>query len=314
MATLSFLPRPTFVYGALRSGTTVFRLMLDAHPAHNNPGEAEFLLDHLHPDPAVPDGWRYDRKALAADRKFIAQAIPVPDDHEGFDLLKYMISTLESRSPGSLSLNVHRDIGRLADILPDARFIHVLRDPRDVARSSVGMGWVGNSYYGADHWVATETAWDQAGLPEDRVLTVRFETLMSETESELTRVCHFLGLPFDPAMLGYYRNTTYGPPNPKIIQQWRRKAGAREIALIECRTGALMAARGYPPETDMRAPDRLESATLAVGNRLKRWRFNIRRYGLPLYAATHATRLIGARSLHRHLRQRQDEITIRTLQ
>jgi hypothetical protein len=36
-----------FVYGALRSGTTVFRLMLDSHPKISNPDEMDFLFDHV---------------------------------------------------------------------------------------------------------------------------------------------------------------------------------------------------------------------------------------------------------------------------
>jgi len=45
---------PVFVFGALRSGTTVFRLMLDAHGEIRNPGEADYLVDYRNPTPAIP--------------------------------------------------------------------------------------------------------------------------------------------------------------------------------------------------------------------------------------------------------------------
>jgi hypothetical protein len=39
--------RPVFIFGSMRAGTTVFRLMLDAHDGISNPGEVDFLFDHL---------------------------------------------------------------------------------------------------------------------------------------------------------------------------------------------------------------------------------------------------------------------------
>ena len=57
-----------FVYGALRSGTTLFRLMLQAAPSISNPGEADFLFDYIAPNPG--GGWQYDRASLSEDRMF----------------------------------------------------------------------------------------------------------------------------------------------------------------------------------------------------------------------------------------------------
>ena len=64
-----------FVYGALRSGTTAFRLMLDAHPLTVNPGEFDFLFDYLHADDTCPDGWRLDTDALSVLIAFSTQKI-----------------------------------------------------------------------------------------------------------------------------------------------------------------------------------------------------------------------------------------------
>src|SRR6056297_1046670 len=53
------------VYGALRSGTTLLRLMLDAHPSLSCPGETDFLFDHLS---ITDDGPLLDEEALEQDR------------------------------------------------------------------------------------------------------------------------------------------------------------------------------------------------------------------------------------------------------
>lgn len=275
---MTYQPRkdPVFVYGALRSGTTLFRLMLNAHEALQNPGEVDFLFDHLHPDPTHPTRWRYDLEALGDDRIFRAKSLSLPPGVDGCDLLAELIDQLTARNEEKvLTLNVHRHARQIAALLPGARFIHLVRDPRDVARSSVGMGWVGLSYFGLDHWLATERDWDKARMPAARVLPLRFEDLMADIEPRLTEVCAFLGVPFLPSMLEYYRDTTYGPPDPAIAGQWRGKASAREIALLDGKCGALLTARGYEAGGAPARPGRVELLRMIVENRLGRWRKGI---------------------------------------
>ena len=43
-------------------------------------------------------------------------------------------------------------------------------------------------------------------------------------------------------------------------------------------------------------------------NRTRRWRFNINRFGLPLFLAGHATRLPGLRAFRPGIRRRMDEM------
>ena len=291
---------PVIVYGALRSGTTVFRLMLNAHEGVQNPGEADFLFDALRRDPAGPGGWRYDRAALADSRIFAAHGLALRDDLDGLDLLADLLAQFRARVPEAvLTLNVHRHARRVREVLPEARIIHLLRDPRDVARSSVAMGWAGLSCYGVDHWIATERDWDAAGFPESQVLELRFERLMTDLDAELARVCDVLGGPVSRAMLDYHRDSTYAPPDPRLVEQWRRQASRREVALVEHRIGDLGPARGYPPAIPPHAPGALERASLALRNDLGRRRASLRRFGLPLLVGAKITGWIGAESLHR---------------
>lgn len=305
---------PIVLLGALRSGTTVFRLMLRHHPALASPGEADFLLDHIFRDGSHHTGWRYDRSALLDDRIFRAKEIEVQDDLDGCDLLHAMIESLAAKDPQCrLVLVFHRNAPKVAELLPSFPVLHLLRDPRDVARSSIGMGWVGNSYYGVKHWIDTEKGWDDANIPVDRVLTIKFEELMGDISSTLERVCAFLGLTFDPQMLTYHEDTTYDSPDPKIAQQWRRKALAREVALIEGLAMPLLTERGYTPAGAPRYPGMLEGIWLGLQNRLIRWRYNIRRFGLWLFFAHHAAQALGMKSLAHRLRKSQEEILTKTL-
>jgi hypothetical protein len=304
---------PIFVYGALRSGTTLFRLMLNSHAGLKNPGEVDFLFDFLERDPSHPTGWRYRREDMARHRIVRAHGLDLRADLDGLDLLADMIAQFEARGPGPLTMNVHRHAPLIAGILPHARFIHLLRDPRDVARSSIGMGWAGNSFRGVDHWIRTETEWAQAKIDPARVLEMKFEDLMADLEPRLTEVCDFLGISFSPAMLDYHKNTSYGPPDPAIAQQWKRKASPREIALLEGRLGPLLENSGYAPNGAPAIPGSWEKLRLETQNRMGRWRFNIRRFGLPLYLSSHVTRRMGPAWLDRRLRLAMDARVIRIL-
>lgn len=301
---------PIFVFGALRSGTTLLRLMLKHHSQIHSPGEADFLFDHITKESG---GWRYDRAALEGDRIFRAKNTPLRTDLEGAELAKGLIADLAATGTGLMSLNIHRNAPIMAELFPNAKIIHLLRDPRDVARSSIGMGWTGNSFFGVDHWIGTEAGWDQANYPAGQVLTVRFEKLMGNLEPELARICGFLGLEFEPGMLKYYENSTYGPPDPKISQKWREKASAREVALIEGRVGPLLAARGYEPAGTPAMPGAWELTRLKVESRWKRWRYNVRRYGFRLFAGRHLARTFGLKEIEKKLAARQEAIQIASL-
>ena len=301
-------PALVFVYGALRSGTTLVRLMLDAHPQVSNPGETDFLFDYLFRDENHPTGWRYDFAAMTADRIFQNHALSIPDDYDGLDLLQHFLARLANRKPGVLTLNIHRNADRIVDIFPDTRIIHVLRDPRDVARSSIGMGWAGTLYHGVGHWMKTETAWDAVAgrLHPERVFDLRYESLFSDVEGTLRDLSSFLGVPYDPNMLNYHKKSTYAPPDISLVEQWRRKSPQRDITQMESRARSLMTARGYTPSTPQTRLSIFEKGWLSLKNKAYRWRFGIRRFGLVLYVTEKLTRWLRLSIPHRRVVRRMN--------
>ena len=95
-------------------------------------------------------------------------------------------------------------VPEIAGDFPDARFIHLVRDGRDVAaeqlRSAFGPR---NVYAAALLWRQTMAAGlgGRADLKPTRWLDVRYETLVAEPEAELRRILGFLQEDFDPAVL-----------------------------------------------------------------------------------------------------------------
>lgn len=279
MTQTTFRPdRTVAVYGALRSGTTLLRLMLDAHPQLSCPGETDFIFDHLRGSgPAA----RYDETAMERDRIYRAHrtlyaGTPLPD---------LTPDALINRIAGADSIAVlmlHRRISRAVAIYPDLRIIHFLRDPRDVARSSIGMGWAGNVYYGIDHWLETETDWARIApdLPENQVLTIHYEDLIAAPENTLRLICGFLGVDYTPAMLAYDKTSTYDKPSKDLSVQWKHKQTPRDVGLIEAKIGPLLTACGYQPSGFApRQPSLFEKLGLALGNKRARWTKRVQRYG-----------------------------------
>lgn len=310
---------PVFIAGALRSGSTLLSLMLERHPAIDCHGEFDYLFDAFAPDGGVAGAERLDAAAfdaaLAEHYGFLMRGRPMPAGRSTVERLRAHVAALSVEGK-VMAMCVHRNFVSAQEIFPEARFIHLLRDPRDCARSAIGMGWAGNVLRGLEPWIGAEQSWDRLRprLAPERFIEVRYEQLVAEPERELARLCGFLGLSFDAAMLDL-SDTSYAPPSASYANQWRRNMGPGEERLVVARVGAMMQARGYEPRDPAPAPiGRFEHLRLRWQDRVARHRFRIARFGLPLYLGELLARSPGARSLHRAVWLRMLEIDKRYMQ
>src|SRR6185369_1116749 len=98
-----------------------------------------------------------------------------------------------------------RHLPAIGTLLPEASFLHLIRDGRDVALS-LRPQWFAPSREIeelAAHWRdGVETA-RRDGARCRRYLEVRFEALVLDSERVLREICGWLELPYDSAMLDY---------------------------------------------------------------------------------------------------------------
>jgi len=270
-----------FICGALRSGTTLLRLMIEGNPALSNPGEMDFLFEAPPRNNGAFDMNAYEAE-VSRNRVFVGLNLKFSSGLGYEDQVRDFIRQL--RKPGKrLTINIHRHFDRVPSIFPEARYVHLLRDPRDAAKSAIGMGWAGNVYHGVDHWINSERSFAALAkkIPPHQIFRIKNEDLIRDARAVLTSICSFLGVAYDDAMLDYPSRSSYGPPDPKLVEQWRVSLTERELGLIEGKTAQMMADRGYALSgVRPLAPGSLEKTWLRLANSWGRWRFSARRNGV----------------------------------
>jgi hypothetical protein len=305
-----------FLIGAERSGTTLLRIMLNAHPELSFKSEFEFAVDLVGDDGQWPSMERY-REHLRLDRIFSMTGFALDD---GLDYPTLVRGFLEQRRARDgkprVGATVHRHFGRILHLWPDAGFIHIVRDGRDVARSRVREGWAGNAWDAAHEWVRVEEQIErlEREIGPGRMIHVRYESLVADAPSELTRICAFMGLEYAPAMLEFDRGSTYEKPDARASQRWKTKASPREVALIESVQGEMLERRGYElsgyrvvrPGPVGRRWLRLHSRAVCAGFRLKR-------YGPRVWIAEMVARRLGLKGMAGRVQLRINEIQRRHL-
>jgi tetratricopeptide (TPR) repeat protein len=189
--------RPVFVVGMPRSGTTLVEQILASHPAVY--GADELLFWNLAADQvsAAPASERAGTIArLGAE--YLAQ-------------LARRTSTAArviDKLPGNFE-----NIGLIHAALPDAKFIHLERDPRDTCVSIFFQGFTAAHAYSTDledlahyyreyrrlmaHWRMT--------LPVGSLLDVPYEALVADPETWTRRMLAHIGLPWDARCLDFHR-------------------------------------------------------------------------------------------------------------
>jgi hypothetical protein len=299
--------RPIFLVGAERSGTTLLRLLLDRHRKLAWHGEFEFAVDLIsdHGDwPSQPSLVEHLRK----DRVFNHWGLRILDSEDPSEITHDFLVQWHRRSGKPLlGATIHRHLDRIPTVWPNACYIHIVRDPRDVAKSMVAMGWDGNVWSAIDRWIEVEQSWDRLRdrlFPYDWI-EIRFEQLIRSPQVELARLCEFLTVDFDPSMTEPNDGSTYKPPDVSLVEQWRRKLTPSELRWIESKAGSMMAGRGYQPtDSNARPTGPIESAMLRADSRIRKSMHARQTLGTRLWLECLVSNRIGSVSWRDSVRRR----------
>lgn len=216
---------PIFIVGMIRSGTTLMEQILSAHPDVGAAGEQYFWLD-------------YGEEAIDFNSRRM-----IPD--KTADLARRYLSILKSYAgdkphiTDKNPLNVLL-VGQLHTIFPNARFIHMRRDPIDnclsiwITRTGVPAPYANRMEdiaFVYEQYMRLVRHWRKE-MPADRYMEVRYEDLVENREEVLQRLLPFCGLEWNDACLEHEKNqrmvTTPSlwqvrqPIYKTSVQRWKR--------------------------------------------------------------------------------------------
>jgi Sulfotransferase family len=291
------VPAP-FVVGIARSGTTLLRLMLDAHPELTIPPETHFLpmlFNHFNRwvEERVEGGELRERSMelitghprwgdIDIDpeevRRRMAEHDPLTAGDAARSLYEAYAAHVGKPRWGDKSPPYTWKAKRIQRELPEAHFIHLIRDGRDVALSLSEVSWgPGDVQAAAAKWVdeLTRARGRARRLAPGTYMEVRYEDLVAEPEPLLRRIAEFVDLPWDGTMLTYHQGAeermsevirdfhpmgggtitaeerkrqhelVSSPPSSSRVGRWRTEMSEDDRRAFEGVAGKLLAELGY---------------------------------------------------------------------
>ncbi len=277
--------------GMNRSGTTLLRMMLDAHPQLTIPPETHFVPDRIkavrEPDATPEDALEAMKSAREwgdfgfSDEEMLARLRALPKLKPGAAVRTFYEAYMQQQGKprwGEKTPTYVQKMKLIQRALPEARFVHVIRDGRDVALSVLDR--TVRDLTAADiarRWQKKITKAREDAPALEHYTEIRYEDLIMRTEPVLREVAEFCDLPWDDSMLTYYERSgerlkemaralpgdgrakelsverrmkthemTTKPPSADRVARWRTQMSYDQRVEFEELAGDLLAQLGYP--------------------------------------------------------------------
>jgi len=270
--------RPFFIVSAPRSGSTLLRLMLDAHPNLAVP-PPDWLFDLVYPYLYSYGDLRKPANLLALAADMLATPTikkwpekPAPDElvklsseqtfaglyaalHDWYARIEKKVRWGEKTPRNSFWVD------EISALWPGAQFIHIVRDGRDQAIDiSDSLLWPYSVYSGALLWQRYVVAIRDAAqrLAAGSFLEIRYEDLCADPEKIVKQICEFLGERLDQRMLRPHETRsaqewsthplhakTAQPISTGYCEMYKTRLGASDVAALEAVIGPTLTGFGY---------------------------------------------------------------------
>ena len=290
-----------FIVGCPRSGTTLLQRMVNAHPEIAITPETHWIPRF------IKKRWGVTRKGLVTPKLFARlfehpgfvalgigreEAIKLIGAGEPITYSSFVSGIFDlygkaqgKRLVGDKTPGYVRRMETLHALWPEAGFVHLIRDGRDVYLSMANRPmeqWkpgVFDSW--AEHPAATAALWWELNVRRGRgagktlghelYYEIRYESLTSNPPEECAKLCSFLGVQYDDSMLRFHEGRTGTKPEPggkpawqpitSGLRDWRSQMPPADIEQFEAAAGELLEELGYARAVPQPRSECLESAS-----------------------------------------------------
>lgn len=270
---------PMFIICSPRSGSTLLRLLLNTHSKISIPPPG-FMYAHFHT-------FMHTYGNLGKDENLRAFVDDVVEFHHSkvwsvTFTAEEILARVQERNFRGVNTAVHecwaahhdkvrwgekspRDIywiGQILENYPNAQFLHIYRDGRDVAPDwAKNLDWPNNIYSTALEWKSHTNAvkpWREK-LNDKQLMEIRYEDMVTDPTNKLTEICNFLGIEYEPEMLSYYDSPEAGkwsaseachayvaqPITTDYIESWKKILEPDDISMLAGLIGPELRDLGY---------------------------------------------------------------------
>lgn len=257
---------PIFVGGCPRSGTTLLRVMLDSHP--------EIVCGpELRAIPALAALSEQTRDVMGATLAAHYRLSPERLAEIFAELVSSFLEPLRRRS-GKMRVAEKTPanalhFAELARLFPDAAFVQIIRDGRDVVSSLLTMDWrdgrsgspleiTRDPASAAIAWVEHVRRGRAAAVAGARYFELRYESLVCDATATLASLFDFLGVTWSEESLAFAKNPSIAAGinetsatqvasglNRDAIGRWRRHLADSDKGPLKKHAGELLIELGY---------------------------------------------------------------------
>ena len=283
---------PIFIVGCPRSGTHLLRNMLRSHPNLSFPGESHFIPKFYKAfgDPKSEK----EAKTLASIILNLQWIQPwylsmdigsFAHDRTYTQVVRRIFEAWAQKENkerwGDKTPQYVTEMPVLLELFPGGKFIHIIRDGRDVALSWLRLNFgPTNIFTAARQWQYFVSTGQRVGrsLPADTYLEIRYEKLLVQAREVMDNICSFINEPFcekllkpDPLILDYparklmfgrftpsYNNALKTTVVDKNSSKWKSQMPWSDQAIFESVAGNLLKSLGYETTSKTRSISKLE--------------------------------------------------------
>ena len=283
---------PIFIVGCPRSGTHLLRNMLRSHPNLSFTGESHF----------IPKFYKaFGNPKSEKEAKKLASAIlnlqwlqpwhlsldpaSFANDRSYAQIVRRIFEAWAQKESkprwGDKTPHYVMEMPVLLELFPGCKFIHIIRDGRDVALSWLAINnGPTNVFTAARRWQYYVSTGQRVGrsLPDETYLEIQYEKLLAQPGGVMENICLFINEPFceellkpNPLILDYpERKPIFGQFTPsynyalkttivnKNASKWKSQMSCSDKVVFESVAGDLLKSLGYETTSKTRSISKLE--------------------------------------------------------